>query len=201
MARTAPDYLKRLGLSGLLKVAHARPGEEMGAAALSLAVLELLEVEVEHRMTHGHDNNGYASASPLAFAGEGAGTGVGESDRLLDAASRYYGANAWRGLALELLAPLRERPRRAALVSAYLIRPTGATRRSPRMMTAREACRPENLAAIYQRLGWPPQPVPAFADASALDNAARNARKRMCAALAERLAAVGCELGSEPPAG
>jgi len=187
-----PAFLERLNLGALLRLAANNPEEELAAFALERAVGELLEVEIEHRTTGAHANAGYASASPLAFAGMAGGDAPGQSDRIADAATRYRGANAWRGLALSLLGTLRESSQRAALVSAYLIRPTGAARRSPRMMTAAEACDPERLATIYQRLGWPPRSGPVFDTPKALSGAASYARKRMRQALAERLAdAVG----------
>lgn len=88
-----------------------------------------------------------------------------------------------------LLRSMRESSQRAALVSAYIIRPTGAVRRPPRMMTAAEACEPERLATIYQHLGWPPQSAPAFTTAKSLNHTATHARKRMRQILAARIAA------------
>lgn len=197
-----PAFLARLRLADLLRLAANNAGEELAAHALARAVGELLEVELEHRTAGRHDNPGYAKASPLAFAGLGGGdTARGPSDRVEVAAERHRGACAWRGLALELLAPLRERNRRAALVSAYLIPPTGAARRSPRMMTAAEACRPETLADIYRRLGWEPTPSPGFANATALANAAGIARRKMRDALAERLAAAAASPAPSPAPG
>lgn len=185
---TPPAFLARLNLGDLLRLAAHHPREGLAAHALTRAVGELLEVEIEHRTTGAHANAGYASASPIAFVGMAGGEAPGQSDRIADAATRYRGANAWRGLALSLLGTLRESSQRAALVSAYLIRPTGAARRSPRMMTAAEACQPERLATIYRRLGWPPRSGPVFDTPESLTCAAAYARKRMRQDLAARVA-------------
>lgn len=194
----APAYLERLNLVALLNLAANPEQEGLAARALSHAVDELLEIEIEHRLTRGHDNAGYHSASPIAFLGLGGRDGPRmPSDQVTRAAIRQRGANAWRGLALDLLRPLNEAGRRAALVSAYVVRPTRAARRSPRMMTSAEACDSERLAEIYHRLGWPPQSEPRFVSPDALRNAASRARKVMGQSLAGRLEAA-VALGEDP---
>lgn len=192
MRQSQPNLaaLERLNLGDLLRLAANDNHEGLAARALGRAVGELLEIEVEHRLTGAHINTGYASASPLAFAGMGASEHPpGQSDRVAHAAIRYRGENAWRGLALMLLSSLREPTQQAVLVSAYIIRPTGAVHRSPRMMTSAEACEPERLATIYQRLGWPPQSTPAFTTPKSLNHTATHARRRMRQILAARIAA------------
>jgi len=159
-------------------------------------VEELLEIEVEHRLWGAHANAGYAKASPVAFVGQGGGAGHSR-DRVERAAERYRAANPWRGLSLALLSPLPERQRRAALVSQYIIPPTKALRRSPRMLTAGEACEPERQAKLFQRLGWSPGPAPMFKDAGSLQNATCTARRKMRKALEEHLAATLAD-GADP---
>ena len=186
--RNAGNHLERLGLSSLLRLAASDMDTELAAAALNRAVMELLEIEIEHRLTSDHDNAGYSTSSAIAFAGEGGGSGPrGQSDGVLLAAMNQRGQSAWRELSRALLGTLRESSQRAVLVSAYIVRPTGAVQRSPRMMTTADACQPERLAKINQALGWPPLSGPRYNAPDALRTAARRARHKMAASLSAML--------------
>lgn len=180
--------LDRMSLSSLLRLAASNVGAELAAAALNKVVLELLEIEIEHRLTTDHDNTGYATSSPLAFAGEGGGGGPrGQSDSVLLAAMSHRGVSAWRELIRALLGTLRESSQRAVLVSAYIVRPTGAIQQSPRMMTVADACQPERLAKINQALGWPPHSGPRYNSPDNLSAAAARARRNIIATLSAML--------------
>lgn len=189
-------FLERMGLAGLLRIAHAQPNQELGDAALRRALDELISIEAEHRTSRGHENVGFAKASPIACAGEGMAPRTGRSDRVAKDAERYHSPNAWRGLALRLLAPLSLRAQFAVLIQAAKC---DRRSRGPWSKSYDEIV--DDPGTYAQRLGFPPGSVIGiFDDARAVTNAATDARKRMRQALAEALATFGSDRDDLIPA-
>lgn len=187
MKKSQYAWMKRRGLSQLIRLAADHASTEVGQAALLYAVDELLVVEVEHRMITAQQNIGFSSTSPCAHVGESSAPTVGRSSRVEFAADRLGRTNPWRPLALELLAHTSERQQRAAIITTFLIPAAGKGQRPLQMLPTHEATEPENQRKIYQVLGWPPNGELLFRHADALRNAACAAKRKMREALLDKM--------------
>ncbi|WP_445158528.1 hypothetical protein [Halomonas sp. E14] len=187
MSKSRYVWMKRLGLVKLIRLATEHASTEAGEAALAYALDELMVVEVEHRMVAGERALGFSSRSSIANAGESRSPTFDRASRVEIAAEHLERTNPWRPLALELLAQVSERQQRAALINAFLIPRAGIGSRSLQMLPTHEATEPENQRKIYQVLGWHPNGKLLFKDSDALRNAAWTAKKKMRAALLDKL--------------
>lgn len=189
MRKTKYAWMGSRGLEQLTRLATVHAGSEVGQAAIVYAVNELLVVEVEHRMVTAQVSRGHAPTSAVAQVGQGSAATTARASQVEVAASRLGRTNPWRPLALEMLAQANERQQRAALINAFLIPRAGKGPRSLQMLSSQEAAEPENQRRIYQVLGWPPGGKLLFKDGEALRNAAMTAKKKMRAALLDKLVA------------
>ncbi|MEQ5803328.1 hypothetical protein [Halomonas sp. H10-9-1] len=187
MRKSQFGWMKQRRLEQLIRLATDHADSEAGQAALDYAIDELLVVEVEHRMVTAQVSPGHAPTSAVAQVGQGSAATTPRASQVEVAASRLGRTNPWRPLALELLAQANERQQRAALIRAFLIPSAGKGPRALQMLPAQTAMEPENQRRIYQVLGWPPEGKLLFSDGRALRNAASVAKKKMRAALLDKL--------------